>query len=76
MDFQNEITSRSWKKKFLSEIISRLKVSEDEKEMYQLCIEVLEDDDFEMFYLKIRSELTQTESEYQGQISLFTQHYL
>lgn len=76
MDFQNQITSRSWKKKFLTEIISKLKVGEDEREMYLLCIEVLEEEDFEQFYRKIQSEITQSESEYQGQISLFTQHYL
>lgn len=70
-----EITSRSGKQEFLKEVIERLKVGSDEKEMYLLCIEVLNDGDFEVFYKKIHTELTNNGMKY-SEISLFTQQSL
>ena len=37
----------------MREVIQKLHISNPEKEMYSLCIEVLEDDNFEIFFLKI-----------------------
>ena len=45
--------SRKEKEIFMREVIQKLHISIPEKEMYSLCIEVLEDDNFEIFFLKI-----------------------
>ena len=45
--------SRKEKEIFMREVIQKLHISTPEKEMYSLCIDVLEDAAFENFFLKI-----------------------
>lgn len=49
--------SRSEKEIFLKEIIQKLNITEPEKDIYSICIEVLEERDFEAFFDKIFSQL-------------------
>ena len=46
-------TSREDKKIILSEIIKKLAISEEEKELYILSIWILSENDFNMFYNRI-----------------------
>lgn len=41
----------------MREIIQKLHISEPEKDIYIICIEVLEDDAFESFFHKISQQL-------------------
>jgi hypothetical protein len=50
-------TSRREKVILISEIIGKLNISEEEKELYKLSITVLEDNDFEIFYNKIKNQI-------------------
>lgn len=45
--------SRKEKEFFLKEIINKLNVIEPEKDIYILCIDILDDDEFEIFFIKI-----------------------
>lgn len=49
--------SRSEKEIFLKEIIQKLNITEPEKDIYSICIEVLEERDFETFFEKIFNQL-------------------
>jgi hypothetical protein len=50
-------TTRSEKEIFLKEIIKKLSISDIEKDIYIMSIEILEDFDFEEFYKKITSQI-------------------
>ena len=49
-------TSRSSKEALLKEIIQKISITDPEKDMYILSLEILEDDDFEKFYTSITSQ--------------------
>lgn len=49
-------TSRNHKETLLKEIIQKLSISEWEKDLYTLSIEVLDNTDFDSFYQKITSQ--------------------
>ncbi len=53
---QSIFHSRKEKEIFIKEIIQKLHISIPEKEMYSICIDVLEDSDFEIFFEKILSQ--------------------
>ncbi len=57
MDFP-VLHSRKEKEIFLKEIIKILHVSETEKEIYTICLEILEEDAFQIFYIKILQQVT------------------
>lgn len=57
MDFP-VLHSRKEKEIFLKEIIKTLHVSETEKEIYTICLEILEEDAFQIFYIKILQQVT------------------
>jgi hypothetical protein len=46
-------SSRKEKENFLKEVIQSLSISQSEKDLYSLCIEVLEGADFDVFFQKI-----------------------
>ena len=48
--------SRKEKEIFLKEIIQKLRISQPEKDIYILCIEVLDDTAFESFFIKIQEQ--------------------
>ena len=50
-------SSRKDKEIFLREIIQKLTISASEKEIYSLCIEVLNDSWFENFFQKIYTQV-------------------
>ncbi len=45
--------SRKEKEIFMREVIQKLHISIPEKEIFAICIEILEDKDFELFFIKI-----------------------
>lgn len=47
---------------FLGEVITKLKISDEEKEIYHLCLEVLDDAGFQSFYEKITSQLNSVDT--------------
>jgi hypothetical protein len=52
--------SLSWRKKkekFLQEVIKNLRIEDEEKDIYFLSLEVLEEDEFNTFYEKIRVQI-------------------
>lgn len=49
-------SSRSDKEVILIEIIRKLSISESEKELYILSLEILDSKDFDIFYNKITSQ--------------------
>jgi hypothetical protein len=49
--------SRKEKELFLKTLISKLHITEPEKDIYSICIEVLEDDAFDSFFLKIAHQV-------------------
>lgn len=49
--------SRKEKEAFLKEIIKKLAISETEKEIYYISLEILEDTDFMIFFEKIISQI-------------------
>jgi hypothetical protein len=49
-------TSRSEKETLLKEILKKLSISESERELYILSLEILDHEDFENFYKKITSQ--------------------
>ncbi len=55
-------TSREQKNIFLKEIINKLNISEEEKELYILALEILDDTDFTLFYEKIQSQIHENTS--------------
>lgn len=50
-------TSREDKKIILSEIIKKLSISEEEKELYILSIWILSENDFNVFYNRIVEQI-------------------
>lgn len=50
------LTSRNHKEVLLKEIIRKLSITEWEKDLYILSLEVLDDTDFHEFYQKITSQ--------------------
>lgn len=56
------ISSREQKNITLSEIIKKLNISDEEKELYILSMSVLDDSDFERFYQKIVVQIEQKPS--------------
>jgi len=55
-------SSRESKKTFLNKIISKLSIHWEEKELYILCLEVLENKEFDIFFEKIFSQVSQNEN--------------
>jgi hypothetical protein len=51
------ISSRKEKERILSRIIQELRISDSEKEIYLLSMEILENTDFDIFYEKITGNL-------------------
>ena len=51
------ISTREQKKQVLSDIIKKLNISDEEKELYILSIGVLDDSDFQNFYDKILEQI-------------------
>jgi hypothetical protein len=49
--------SRKEKEAFLKEVIIKLSISQTEKEIYAISIEILEDKDFSMFFDTIVSQI-------------------
>lgn len=49
--------SRKEKETFLREIITKLSISETEKEIYKISIEILDDTDFLKFFERITSQI-------------------
>ncbi|GAB0175269.1 MAG: hypothetical protein HHAS10_11480 [Candidatus Altimarinota bacterium] len=49
--------SRKEKELFLKEVIGKLSISETEKEIYSISLEILEDNDFMVFFEKIISQI-------------------
>ncbi len=49
--------SRKEKEVFLKEIIKKLSISETEKEIYVISLEILDDPDFSIFFDRITSQL-------------------
>lgn len=56
-------SSRESKKNFLQEIIEKLSIQSEEKELYMLSLEVLEDSDFNTFFEQVHSQVS-----YNGEI--------
>lgn len=52
-------TSREEKNTVLLQIISKLHISEEEKELYKLSLEILDDENFWIFYEKMKSQFKQ-----------------
>lgn len=53
--------SRNEKELFLKEIIKKLHISEPEKDIYMICIDILDDSSFESFFIKITNQLKEKE---------------
>lgn len=53
----NLFSSRKEKEKLLKEIIKNLRISTSEKDIYNLCIEVLDDTWFDEFFKKITKQI-------------------
>lgn len=49
--------SRKEKETFLKEVITKLSISETEKEIYSISLEILDDSDFSQFFEKILSQI-------------------
>lgn len=49
--------SRKEKEIFLKEIIQKLSITQPEKDIYFICIEILEEDAFENFFIKIMNQI-------------------
>ena len=49
--------SRKEKEIFLKEIIQKLSITQPEKDIYFICIEILEEDAFENFFEKISNKI-------------------
>jgi hypothetical protein len=54
---------------FLKKIIQKLNIHKEEKELYILCLEVLEDKDFNIFFEKIFSQVSQNTTLYDKKIT-------
>ncbi len=52
MDFP-VIHSRKEKEILIKEIIKKLHITEPEKDIYNICLDILEEDAFELFFRKI-----------------------
>ena len=50
-------TSRHQKKMILLEIIATLPIQQEEKDLYILSMDILDEDDFNVFFLKITKEI-------------------
>ncbi len=50
--------SRKEKHKFLIDILSRIQIDENERELYILSLEILEENEFDTFYTKIYLQVT------------------
>ena len=50
-------TSREEKNILLIEIIKKLNISQEEKDIYILSLEILDDDDFSIFYENITKQI-------------------
>lgn len=51
------ISSRKEKEDFLKFIVASLTISPSEKDLYNICVEVLEGNDFETFFQKIAMQV-------------------
>lgn len=49
--------SRKEKEIFLKEIIQKLSITQPEKDIYFICIEILEEDAFEIFFAKVTNQI-------------------
>ncbi len=56
-------SSRLEKKKFLTEIIERLQIQQEEKDIYKLCLDVLDDAEFHVFYEKIYLQIERSDEQ-------------
>lgn len=54
---QGIFSSRKDKAFYLKEVIQKLRIEKEEKELYILSLEVLEDKEFEIFFRKIVSQI-------------------
>ncbi len=59
MDFP-VVHSRKEKEILMKEIIQKLNITEPEKDIYTICLEVLEDDAFELFFGKILLQINKS----------------
>lgn len=59
MDFP-VVHSRKEKEILMKEIIQKLNITEPEKDIYTICLEVLEDDAFELFFRKILLQINKS----------------
>ncbi len=59
-------SSREEKIFFLKEVIIKLNISSSEKEIYLLCLEVLDDNSFNDFFVKIFSQITEGDTRVQS----------
>lgn len=50
-------SSRKEKEDFLKLVVASLTISPSEKDLYNICVEVLEGDDFETFFQKIALQI-------------------
>jgi hypothetical protein len=57
-----DFPSRESKNIFLKKIINELKITIDEKELYNLSIEILDDDNFEIFFSRILTQVSESEN--------------
>ena len=72
MPIQPLFSSRKEKEIFLREIIQKLTISESEKEIYNLCIEVLDESWFEWFFQKIYIQIQTQKTQNYSTIEPFT----
>ena len=68
--------SRKEKEQFLKEVIKKLSISETEKELYLISLEILEEKDFNTFFDKIHSQLSSEDTTEKNSIAPLSSNLL
>ena len=64
--------SRKEKETFLKEVIKKFSISETEKEIYSISIEILDENDFSVFFDKIVSQIPEDDNSRKSTIAPLT----